>query len=209
MNNHYRFSPTLLNSYYHYTTQKTFFGKLAVTKAELLQRINRIKTPPSLKMLKGIAFEEAVMNKTYHANGFDFRSTYTDIVIEQTHGGVWQERLFYKFEAAGMKFTIVNQVDVIKQNYIKDIKTSGIYEFPGFLNDFQHRSYLAACMENNIPINLHRYIICDFDDVWFEDYCFDYKMVEDIQRASIGLAVFINENIKYIFNETIWKEQSN
>lgn len=190
----YHFYATLLDSF-------TWFRKSekADAEQEFLNRVNRVKTPPSDAQLRGMAFEKLInyyaqrglrpdgpvkahdmevapelIEKFTKGMRAAARQVFVETVLETTHGGV----------------RVYGFIDDLWAGVAYDTKTTGAYEFPKYLDAWQHPAYLT-CLKGQADRFVYR--ITDFKDYYEEPY---HYLPEDTERL-LGVCVDLAEWLEH------------
>ena len=140
---------------------------------DLLDTLNRVPHEPTEAMTKGILFEQHVAE--YEHGLYEpepgHKPDYQDSVREMADivkGGVWQQSLSKPYQGMDGLYLLTGRADVIKRDWIYDIKFTKKYEIGKYVASIQHLLYMYA---SNIPNCA--YLICDGNNVYREDYHWD------------------------------------
>ena len=114
-------------------------------KQEFINTLNRIKTPPTEYMLKGIEFENLVYN------GLD--PVFSPIV----EGGACQVSLYRDVFVDNLPIRIVGVLDSLKASVIYDVKRVVTYKYPKYKTSHQHATYFFLVPQ--API--FKYLVAD------------------------------------------------
>ena len=146
----YRFYATLLDSFQYY------LGRVDDDNAfqDFIDRLNR-KPFYSEAAAKGTAFNDLV-----------------DLIIS----GKLRIEDLPKDKRGNV--ALYGYVDEILKYKVVDIKTTGRYVFPKYLNAWQSKIYPYCLNENGVYVNTFEYLITDFRNVYIEEY--PYKPENDI-----------------------------
>lgn len=158
--------------YYHLIEDKP--------KDEFLNTLARIKTPPNENMQKGIDFENdvrAVADGSVDPSRFA-QTPRLDCVLEVANlvrGGLWQERVKKPVLIAGMEILLYGKADVMRREWVIDIKRTGNYEVGKYGPSIQHPLYMFCA---GMP--KFKYAATDEKSVWEEDYFWRSEMKEEL-----------------------------
>ena len=188
----YLITPSLYGSYIWY--KDTDFSRIyedidEATKAEQnayqswLNTLNKVRLPTTEAQQKGINFENAVQEisdnfegvklkdeKLVFSNEIDFlfatmlpeaESKAAYEIAKKTHGGLWQEVLQKRVD----NYLLYGKADVIKQNYIYDIKRVSQYEVGKYQKSIQHLLYMECSGIENFE-----YLISDKSGNVYAEY---------------------------------------
>lgn len=135
--------------------------------SEFLSALNQEKTPPTVAMLNGIAFEDLVTDITRGAGDAENKWYAAACkVAEIVDGGALQYKASKTIEIGGMKLLLYGRLDCLKSGEIYDIKFSKGYERGKYHDSTQHPTYLELIPE----AKGFTYIISNGTDVWTERY---------------------------------------
>lgn len=156
-------TPTLLNSWQYYINSKDDQEDKA--KEDFFNCLNKIKTDPTPKMLRGCRFERDVWD---FSNGKILTDDKTIVEIAQIiKGGLWQESVQKELLTFfGYTIFLYGILDILKQNTIYDIKRVDKYKVGKYLKSYQHLIYLYCT-----NADCFKYLISDGLEVYKEDYC--------------------------------------
>lgn len=163
---------TLLNSWQYYLKSQESYEEGA--KEDFLNCLNKIKTPPTENMLKGIAFEEEIC-RCCEQNSTSDNDTVNEIV-GIVKGGLWQETVSKVVEIQGLQVLLYGKCDFMKEDTIYDVKWTGKHKDLGkYLKNSQHKIYLYC---SGLPF--FKYLISDDKEVFNEDYSLSPKTESDV-----------------------------
>ncbi len=186
----FRFYPSIINTYVRFMDGK-------VSKAYLMDRINRVPIETTEKQQKGINFELAVI-KGIEEDEFDpevLRNVRSLLPRPMVKTQVYCEHVMDDV-------LIYGYVDVIGKLMAVDIKTTGHYVAGQFKNSHQN-FYLPALKSKGI--RSLRYVITDFKDVYQEEYKAPIDL--SFQEMQIkGFCDFVKENRSIITDRKIFTE---
>lgn len=170
-------SPTMLDSFMYYMSCDDDYSQQA--RQDILDRMNRIKRPPSEAMLKGQKFEDDIVAWN-NGKSVDGNDKYIDCVREAAEvvvGGLYQQPVSYQI--GDVLFD--GFMDFVNRNWIIDTKFTGKYEIGKYSGRCQHVVYLLSQRENGIEH--FKYLVSDGRSVYHEDYRLTEAMVEDLVSA--------------------------
>lgn len=145
-----------------------------------------ITDPDSLANIKaGLDFEADVMKVCMSGNVYntltgDMDHDYARCIAEvadTVRGGLWQERVQFEVKFYGMTFLVYGKMDVVKRDFIFDIKRSKSYDLGKYQESVQHGTYMFG---SKLP--KFAYLISDETRVFREDYA----MSPDIEAAMMN-----------------------
>lgn len=159
----YLLTPSLHDSFWYFAN--TEFK----TVEEFMQTLRNERGEPSEPMLKGIKFEDDVLAYTQgKLDPSTVKPGWASCVKEVgdiVNGGEWQARMSQEIEICGMKFLLYGKADVIKRDWIYDIKFTGNYDIGKYTKKIQRLVYMyLAKMEK------FAYLVTTGNDVFREDY---------------------------------------
>lgn len=129
----YRITATLLNSWnYMWEAHENWQEK---AKQDFENYLRRIRTPPTWQMQRGIDYEELVVNGGVPE------------VSQKVAGGAFQVYAEKVIEVDGIKYKILGYLDALKEGIIHDFKRTTKYEFPKYINSYQHWVYFTLIPE--------------------------------------------------------------
>ena len=191
MSNKYLITPSLYNSYTYYTqTNFEMYGEKAdEIEAKALQdfkdTLNKVSKPTNEILQRGINFENAVKAIT---DGFDVKEENASDVAEIVKGGIWQVTLS---KTIG-DYVLYGKADVIKANYIYDIKRVTTYDCPKYEQSIQHLLYLECADIENFE-----YLISDGKNLYKEYYHKDENNQEKLLARINCMVNFIRSNPEF------------
>jgi hypothetical protein len=195
----YHLYPSLLDSF-------AWFKKSEAENAleEFLNKLNRVRTPPSDAMLRGIAFEDHL---THAARGFavptspeglvkchdtEIRMDLLEQFIDRLRGSVRQVFVESVLDCAVGQVRVYGFVDNIMQDIAVDTKTTGKYEFPKYLHSFQRPVYLEALKGSGIT--KFQFLVTDFKELYVEEYTHNSADTDRLVSEINDLVGFIEAN---------------
>lgn len=195
----YLLTPSLHDAYWYFanTDFKPIEEFMATLKKEPFEK--------SDAMLKGIKFEDDVLayNKGELEPG-DLKPEYCACVKQIgdiVQGGLWQERLSKEIEFDGMTFLLYGKSDVIKRDWIYDIKFTGTYDIGKFSKKLQHPIYMYLS-----GLRKFDYLVTNLRDVYREAYFWERDTEANMMAELKEMVGFImsNDNFREAFLEH-WK----
>ena len=188
MSPHYRFYPTLLNTFSRYLNG----GNL--TEQQLLDAINRVPMPTTEAQQRGTSFEETLIKGTGEEQ-FDaailqkMRRLLPRPIVDTQVYCQWQidDVLFYGY------------VDLIGKYKAVDVKTTKSYQPGRFL--FNHQNLYLHALKGR-GIKLIEYLITDFSDVYVESYALTHSIDRQLEEIRLFKA-FIDEHRDQITDKKI------
>lgn len=185
----YLITPSLYNSYYYYTTLEN------TEKIEFLNTLNKVRTPPSETMQRGIDFEDIIFKIT-EGTTFNLPETLNDKdyklakeIAEIVKGGFWQEKL----QKQQGDYLLYGRADVIKGDTIFDIKRVNNYEVGRYFPSIQHLVYMECT-----GIEKFRYLISDGSSVYEEYYHKDNGNLDLLMSRINGMVDFIRADKDFL-----------
>ena len=149
-------------------------------KQEFLDVLNKVERPPSEAMLLGRKFEEdvfAACNDGYEQSDKPHYDNCVFEAAEHVYGGLWQEKVYFPARVSGYDILLYGKADVIKRDWIYDLKRVKNYDLGKFTGSIQHPVYMHCSSIGNF-----RYVVTDGNHLWLEDYRFD----EDVRQTMLG-----------------------
>jgi len=191
---HYRFYPSLLNTFSRYLRGGNF------SEQDLIDSINRVPTPATAAQQRGVSFEDAVIKGT-DEDQFDpellrqVRKLLPRPIVETQVYCQWEidDVLFYGY------------VDLIGKFKAVDIKTTGSYQKDRFL--FNHQNlYLHALKRRGIK--LMEYVIAEFRpdgpaEVHLESYSLTHSIDKQLEEIRL-FKTFLDEHRPLITDPKIF-----
>ena len=182
-------------------------------KQEFLDRVNRVQKDPTDAMLRGIRFnelvdavaggaplrEEVVMVHDTKCpasivrrfvDGFEgaARQVYVETLLPTIHGNV----LVYGF------------IDEMLADTAYEIKTTGKYEFPKYLHNWQHPVYLECLKAQGANVGRFIYRATDFKDIFEEEYRYRQEDTDRLISECAQLVEFLETNRSEITNKKVF-----
>lgn len=179
----YLITPTLHDSwrFYHLLDSKT--------KQDFLNTLNKVKVEPTEAILEGRRFEDNVLaactDQDLVARIAKEDAKYAACVEEVAaivRGGLWQERVMMTIDVSGTQFLLYGKTDVMKKDWIYDVKYSQSYELGKYTESIQHALYMACS-----GIDKFAYLISDGAAVWREDYFFSPEMAQRLRGELVTM----------------------
>lgn len=163
----YLITPTMLNSFFYYMSE---YGK----RDDFLRTLTREKFEPTEAMKKGILFEKHIELACRDQYPFlknmedDERCKYdgqVNNICNIVRNGVWQATVQKSLTIGDVEYLLYGKCDVIKENFIYDIKFTSNYEVGKFQDSAQHLIYMYCTGLTDFA-----YLISDGKEFWIEDY---------------------------------------
>jgi len=165
----YSLYPTLLDTFYWY--------KIKGNIDELLNKINRVKTPMAEAALKGVAFETAVNDALDGVKTIDhyFDQDLINRVASKLQNHTKKQEFIQRVIPTGIgNVKLYGFVDYTYPDKYIDLKTTGKYSDGKFKNNNQHGCYSLISPH----INEFHYLVTDFSKLYIESYVPD-KAIKD------------------------------
>lgn len=164
----YKIYPTLINYFQRYYLEKHSETGEPITEQQMLDRINRVKTPLTDAMLKGIKFEEKVLAR---ATGKEFSHESWEIpLIDEVIEYLPEMCITQRYVDFVYKDVMIyGFVDFKGSGMVVDLKTTSYYNFPEHEENTQ-TLYLYAL--KHLGYKTMRYIVVNLEDrvVGLEEY---------------------------------------
>lgn len=204
----YHFYPTLLDSFAWYKRSPK-----EDAKQEFINRINRVPTPKTDAMIRGIEFENAV--------NFWAKKGKLPVGPVQVHDLKVSPELIGKFtngfeNALRQIFTEVNLttkfcsvrvygfIDEILADSAYDTKTTKEYDLGKYRNNWQHVAYLESLRAAGSNISRFVYRITDFEDFFEEEYLYRKEDTDRLISECEHLIEFLESNHSLITDKKIF-----
>ena len=181
---HYRFYPSLLNTFSRYLRGGNF------SEQDLLDSINRVPTLSTAAQQRGVSFEDAVVKGTDETR---FDPDLLQKVRKLLPRPIVETQVYCQWEIDDVLF--YGYVDLIGKFKAVDIKTTGSYQKDRFL--FNHQNlYLHALKRRGIK--LMEYVITEFrpdgtTDVHLESYSLLHPIEKQLEEIRLFKA-FLEDN---------------
>lgn len=180
----YRFYATLLDSYQWYLTSEQ-----DEAFKDFINKINRVPFS-SEAAEKGTAFNElvdadktlagvTVVKDTVRYKGFDFNRNLLNDFKAYFKGAASQVFISSNLETNKGVVELYGYADKVLQDTVYDIKTTSRYDFPKFINNWQHKVYPYCFNQNDIFVDRFEYTVTNFSNIFKETYI--YKAEREIQ----------------------------
>ena len=209
----YRFYVTLLDAFTWYlqSEQDEAFQ-------DFINKINRVPFK-SEAAENGTAFNElvdadktlagvTVVKDTVRYKGFDFNRNLLNDFKAYFKGAASQVYTSTTLETNRGLIELYGYADKVLRDTCFDIKTTGKYEFPKYINGWQHKVYPFCFNQNGIFIDRFEYTVTDFNGIYKETYFYnperDIASIKGICESLIDFIELHRELItdKKIFNIT-------
>lgn len=196
----YRIYPTLVEQYLNYQA-----GKYNLTEQDVINSINRVERPVSEAAHKGKAYHKLTENKDklpplrkeennyfYDVGWWQFKQSPVDEIIELRSDGIHEVYVEKPIDVNGISVLLYGYIDTLKNGNALELKTTGYYRGISFLDSFQKLVYLYCT-----NVRKFRFIITDFEFVFFEDYYPYEYLVTDLVYILYDFIQFLeNDQIR-------------
>jgi hypothetical protein len=192
----YHFYPTLLDAFSWYKKSES-----ETALQEFIDKVNRVKTPATDPMLRGIAFngivdvaiKGGIIQPDEHGD-FLVHDTLVPVEIIREFADLFSKSALQVFVENRLttrygQVRIYGYIDALQGHTIGEFKTTGKYEFPKYLHNWQHPCYLHCLKDQGIRRFV--YLITDFKNVYREDY----HWTQDGEDRLVGIC---NELIEFL-----------
>ncbi len=184
----YRIYPSLLDGFQYWLDSE------GGDDQEMIDKINRVRTPPSDAQLRGSAFEQVM--DTYQksvkwATDYRVHDIFVDApiikkMVERVQGGVAQVLLSSEVNTSHGLVEVYGYADFVRGPEVIDVKTTGNYELGKYLLSHQRPVYLEAV--KHMGIHNFTFLVTDFKDVFEESYT---RSAEDRERMIVTIDALI------------------
>lgn len=219
----YSIYPTLIDSFYWY---KRGFN----TKEEMLNKINRIKSPMPEAAAKGVAFEDCVNNiiksgvathpllkgsffeKQYQdANFPDTKFTFNfkgDLILKiaakLANCSKMQEYIQANVSTPVGVIKVYGFIDFSYPDKFIDLKTTGSYKDKKFKDYNQHKCYPLLAQLNGRKVYDFLYYVTDFNDTYVEPYKHTSALKDEFIRDLVEFTEFLERERELITDKKIF-----
>jgi hypothetical protein len=196
----YHIYPSLLDSFAY---MKNSEAENALE--EFMAKLNRVQTPPSDAIMRGVMFEQylndhAAKGIPFPVDGEGFvrcHDTNVPVTIleafsRRLDGSVRQVFVESVVEALHGPVRLYGFVDNVLRDTAIDVKTTSKYEFPKYLKSFQRPVYLHAL--KGMGITRFEYLVTDFREVYVEAYQYTDSDHDRLVSEVNALVEFIEAN---------------
>jgi hypothetical protein len=193
----YRLYPSLLNTFSLYHRQiLRADGSLMVSYKDLLNAVNRVKTPPTEAQQKGVSFENALLK----GKGVDFVSPE---LLQTMRGRLPQYYRTQVYACCQIKDALIyGYADVVGDGRVIDIKTTSSYTPEKFLHNHQNLYLLGL---SAWKVQQMEFLITDFTQIYQEIYPLaDYDFQPLITEVE-AFCDFLEENRNNIRDRRVFK----
>jgi len=188
----YKFYATLLDSFQYYlhsendTAMQEFIDKInrvpfeseAADKGtafnELVDKI--LSDPEKISKLEKLEMEiipYEFTNRLGTKYRFEFKKSVLSEFVSRLTGATAQVHTEAVLHTSRGDVLLYGYIDEVMAFDVTDIKTTGKYEFPKFLHNWQHRAYPYCLSEQGVNPETFTYRITDFNNYFEEVYSFD------------------------------------
>lgn len=197
MKTDYMIYPSILDAYAWYKKSEN-----PECKQELIDKINRVEFK-SEAADKGTAFNvlvDSILDSgdkievdIIKFDGFDFKTKIVEHFVYELKGAIAQVRVESTIETDNGFVLLYGYADEIKGDTCIDIKTTGSYDFPKYLHNWQHVVYPYCLNKMGIECNNFTYLITDFNNIFKEDYRYNPKKQLNRLKAELNDFIFFLE----------------
>lgn len=205
----YKIYPSLLDNFTRYLNSdqdEAFKG--------FIDKINRVPFT-SEAASKGTAFNVLVdsINNGYDKlgevatkfDGFEFSTDLVKEFADYFKGSLSQYRTHGTLKTSYGDVLLYGDIDELRGDIAFDIKTTGRYEFPKFIRNWQHRLYPYCLHQEGIPIKEFEYTVTDFKNTYQERYAVDIpKFEKELTQHVEHLINFIETHRDLITDKKIF-----
>ena len=207
----YSIYPTLLDSFYWY---KRGYNE----KEELINKINRVKTPMPEAAKKGVAFENVINillksgNHTllmdvehYESNGFIFKTEIVNRIAAKLINAEKQQEYIESIvqtPVGGIK--VYGFIDYSYPDMFVDLKTTGSYKKDKYKINNQHKCYPLLAQLNGRNVNKFNYLVTDFQNMYIEPYAHAQSMTDEFIFNLVEFTEFLEANRDLITDKKIF-----
>lgn len=190
----YLMTPTLLNSFsYYFKYEGEKEEEVRQSFIDLLHK-DRFRMTPAMQ--RGIDFENNVQayceDRLKIVGDAPEQNVMRDIG-NICKGGHWQKRVMKEIVINGIKFLLYGKCDVIKEDYIHDIKTTKNYDIGKYQDSAQHLLYMFCGAFKKFS-----YLIAQGGTYLNAFYKEDYFYTKDTKQQ---LITKINEFLGFLEND--------
>ena len=209
MKQQYNFYPTLLNNFKDYQDMKMYGERMAYDEPGILDAINKKPFLISDAILKGQALEKHLQDGSPLGRfEKDFEPSVLVSLRAEVAKGVWQVFVEYTHELPECIVRWYGFIDVLQGTRTLDVKSTSQYDFPKFLNSFQHKVYMLGCDNMGIEIKDHIYLATTGREWYKESYHYQKdKFIADLTTVSRDLISFCELHRNEITSPRIFNEQ--
>lgn len=178
-------TPTLLNSWLRYLNASEEDSKAA--KQHFLSNLYKIPTKPTNVMYRGINFEKIVRQVSEGKAQSD--NPVVNNIADIVKNGLWQVTVSKTITINDFEILLYGKCDVIKENTIYDIKTTGKYIAGRYSDSIQHDIYLFC---TGLP--RFEYLVSDGLRLYIEEYNLNEFTESIIQERIKGFLNWLDSN---------------
>lgn len=159
-----------------------YFVELDKPLEEFISYLNKVRTPTTEAMKRGIDFEESVESytkgiKTDNENLSECHKELVYRIGDIVQGGLWQQKVSKPIIVNNKEFMLYGYADVIKENTIYDIKTTKVYDLGKYNTSTQHLIYMYCTGIKNFE-----YLIAQGGDILENFYRESYQLNSDCEQ---------------------------
>jgi hypothetical protein len=207
----YAIYPTLLDAFSWYKRSES-----ETALQEFIDKVNRVKTPATDPMLRGIAFNEKVDNtikgvpiflEKEHDETVKIHDIGCPVEIIEEFSDLFSKSALQVFVDGRLttrygQIKIYGYIDALQGHTIGEFKTTGKYEFPKYLHNWQHPCYLHCLKDQSIRRFV--YLITDFKNVYREDYHWTQAGEDSLIGICNELIEFLEEKRDLITDKKVF-----
>lgn len=212
----YSLFPTLIDSFYWY---KRGFN----TKEEMLNKINRIKSPMPEAAAKGVAFEDCVnlvikagiaqhqmlKGSFFEKQSGNFKFNFKgDLILKIAHKlsacTKMQEYIQANVPTPVGLIKVYGFIDFSYTDKFIDLKTTGSYKNGKYKDYNQHKCYPLLAQLNGRKIEDFLYYVTDFNDTYTENYKHTSVLKDEFIRDLVEFTEFLEREREFITDKKIF-----
>lgn len=194
----FKIYPTLLDSFSKYIKDEE------ANLQDLLDRINRVPIE-SEATKKGKLFNRVIDDliispldidgmDVIYVDEFYFKASVLKEVVSLLRGAISNIYTEGIIETKYGPVLLYGYIDELKGGGCIELKTTNRYEFPKFINNWQHRVYPFCLKQQGIYVDIFEYIITDFNNVYRESY------VPNFDKDTINIRGICEQLIEFIMD---------
>lgn len=211
----YKFYATLLDSFAYYLSDVDNDDAFQ----NFIDKLNRVPFKSDVAD-KGSAFNELIdqliegapvfIEKgnyliTYDNKEYKFKKDVADDIAERVHDCFPQLFVKATLDTNRGNVELYGYLDYIKRNKVIDLKTTGRYVFPKYLNYWQSKIYPYCLNSMGVKVDTFEYLVTNFSNVFIEEYPYKPdKDIIEIKRFTEQLIDFIELNRNLITDQKLF-----
>lgn len=209
----YNIFPTLLDAFSYYKKSED-----PNALQLFIDKVNRVKTPATDPMLRGVAFNNIVDKAIKGVPLFpsdavemevDCHDLKVPVEIVEEFSNLFSKSALQVFVENRLttrygQVRIYGYIDALQGHTIGEFKTTSKYEFPKYLHNWQHPSYLHCLRDAGIRRFV--YLITDFKSVYREDYHWTQEGEDRLIGICNELIEFLEEKRELITDKKVFGE---